>query len=222
MAADQLITVPSVSLLDTFVTNTEPAVSDLVRLWADGDAPAGDQLFTLVYEEMRAVVRRQRRRWRGDDTLDTTALVHEVYLRLADAPSLSVRDRAHFYAVAARATRQILSNYARRGRAEKRGGDAHRLPLEVLDVLPRAAGDEQENRLDRLWELDEALQQLEALHPRPCRVVECRFFAGLSVGDTAAALSISEATVKRDWALAQAWLRRALDDGATAPRSGTS
>ena len=201
------------------MTDTPPAVSDLVRLWADGHAPAGDQLFALVYEEMRAVVRRQRRRWRGDDTLDTTALVHEVYLRLANAPSLTLRDRAHFYAVAARATRQILSNYARRGRADKRGAGAQQVPLEVLDVIPGAGHAHTETRLDRLWELDEALQQLEAIHPRPCRVVECRFFAGLSVGDTAAALDISEATVKRDWALAQAWLRRALDyaDAATRP-----
>jgi RNA polymerase sigma-70 factor, ECF subfamily len=135
-----------------------------------------------------------------------------VYLRLANAGELHVENRAHFFAVAVRASRQIVSNYARLAQTAKRGsgaviaslahdaGSAH----DVADVSLAAA--------DRIEALDEALQHLERLHPRPCRVVECRFFGGLSIAETAAALHLSEATVKRDWAVAQAWLHRALRD----------
>jgi RNA polymerase sigma factor (TIGR02999 family) len=163
---------------------------------------------------LHTVAKSQRRRWSGDDTLDTTALVHEVYLRLSGASGLTLRDRAHFYAVAARATRQILSNYARRRRTQKRGTAAVAVSLDKVDILgiPRVEGGG--SPLDRLWDLEIALQQLQDIHPRPCRVVECRYFGGLSIPDTAAALGISEATVKRDWMLAQAWLHRALKEHA--------
>lgn len=190
--------------------NTEEAVTELIRRWVDGDAVAGDRLFTLVYDELRVVVRLQRRRWDGDDTLDTTALVHEVYLRLNAATSLSPRDRAHFYAVAARATRQVLSNYARARRALKRGDGAPIISLDGVNESGVTRSPVVEIQLDRLWDLEMALQALQALHPRPCQVVECRYFGGLSIPDTAIALGISEATVKRDWALAQAWLHREL------------
>lgn len=163
----------------------------------------------MVYEELRVIAHGQRRRWLGDETLGTTALVNEVYLRLAGAIDLSVADRAHFFAVAARATRQVLSNYARRQRAERRGRGAHPVSLDQVDgALPRETPEDA--ALDRLWDLESALQQLHRLHPRPCRVVECRYFGGLSIPDTALALGISEATVKRDWLLAQAWLYRTL------------
>jgi len=187
---------------------TDQSITDLLHQWADGDPPAGARLFSRVYAELRAVAHAQRRRWHGDETMGTTALVHEVYLRVASSAALSIVDRAHFYAVAAQATRQVLSNYARRRRAERRGAGAAAVPLEAIaDVVP-AASDAQ--ALDRLWDLETCLQRLQALHPRPCRVVECRYFAGLSIPDTAVALGVSEATVKRDWALAQAWLYREL------------
>lgn len=188
----------------------DDTVTGLLRAWADGHAPAGDRLFALVYDELREVARRQRRRLQHDDTLNTTALVHEVYLRLSARAEFNANDRAHFYAVAAQATRQILSNYARRGRARKRGSGGTALPLDDERALPSLAAPGDEQAFDRLWDLELALQQLQELHPRPCRVVECRYFGGLSIPDTAIALGVSEATVKRDWALAQAWLYRAL------------
>lgn len=189
---------------------TEETITALLRDWAEGDAPAGDKLFAIVYDELRAIARRQRRRWRGEETLDTTALAHEVYLRLRGAEAFSPRDRAHFFAVAARATRQILSNYARRQHASKRGAGEAPLSLQEFDMLAPAWSHMEWSSIDRLWDLEVALRQLEALYPRAAQVVECRYFGGLSIPGTAAALSISDATVKRDWALAQAWLFRAL------------
>jgi RNA polymerase sigma factor (TIGR02999 family) len=191
------------------------SVTDLLRRWTDGDAPAGAHLFSLVYEELRVIAHAQRRRWAGDDTLGTTALVNEVYLRLAGATGLDVADRAHFFAVAARATRQVLSNYARRRKAERRGSGAAAVSLDELDQARTVDATPIDAAMDRLWDLEAALLQLHTLHPRPCRVVECRYFAGLSVPDTALALGISEATVKRDWLLAQAWLYRTLSHHAT-------
>lgn len=194
------------------VQDTDDAVTDLLRRWAGGDNPAGERLFARVYEELRRVARRQRRRWVGDDTLNTTALVHELFLRMNGARTLTIHDRAHFYAVAARATRQILSNYARRGHTQKRGLGTPALDLANASAL--APLDLHEHSRSRLWALEEALQRLQLIHPRPCRVVECRFFGGLSISDTALALGISEATVKRDWALAQSWLYRELREHA--------
>lgn len=186
----------------------EESITELLHRWADGDSPAGARLFARVYSELRAVAHAQRQRWHGDETLGTTALVHEVYLRVAAAGELSVVDRAHFYAIAARATRQVLSNYARRRRAERRGFGVEPVPLDAIAETTAMAPDA--SALDRLWDLDECLQRLQTLHPRPCRVVECRYFGGLSIPDTALALGVSEATVKRDWVLAQAWLYREL------------
>ena len=190
--------------------DTDGGVTELIRRWADGDVRAGDRLFALVYDELRAVARLQRRRWNGDDTLDTTALVHEVYLRMSASSGFSAHDRAHFYAVAARATRQILSNYARRQRAQKRGSGMAPIDLERVTIPAGLDHDGGGTTLDRLWDLEVALQQLQTVHPRPCQVVECRYFSGLSIPDTAIALGISEATVKRDWVMAQAWLHREL------------
>ena len=192
--------------------NTNEAVTDLLRRWGEGDQPAGDRLFARVYNELRVVAHQQRRRWKGDETMNTTALVHEVFLRLNGANVLAVRDRAHFYAVAARATRQLLSNYARRRQAQKRGSGVDAVSVQDVQAFPTVAPDD--SAIDRLWALESALEQLQRVYPRPCRVVECRYFAGLSIPETATALGISEATVKRDWALAQAWLYRQLREHA--------
>ena len=197
---------------EVLVNELDNSVTGLIHAWNTGDAGAGDRLFSLVYGELRSIARSTRRRsaTAGDDTLETTALVHEVYLRLAGANELTVQNRGHFFAVAVRATRQIISNYGRNAQTLKRGGNT---VVETMDspaaqqlVSPATLGALDE----RVSALEDALQQLERLHPRPCRVVECRYFGGLSIPDTALALEISEATVKRDWALAQAWLHRAL------------
>lgn len=200
----------------TDVSNADNTVTSLLREWAQGHAAAGSQLFSLVYDELRSVARRQRRP-SLEDTLNTTALVHEVYLRLNAATALSVQNRAHFYAVAAQATRQILSNYARRRRADKRGSGSVPVALDDQQAQRVVSAPAHESSIDRLWDLEHALRQLHTLHPRACDVVECRFFGGLSIPDTAIALGISEATVKRDWALAQAWLCRELQQHASTP-----
>lgn len=206
------------SVHEVLVNELDDSVTGLIRAWNTGDTVAGDRLFSRVYAELRSIARRLHRRTTldGDDTLDTTALVHEVYLRLAGAEQLDVRNRAHFFAIAVRASRQIVSNYARNAQAAKRGGDMVHEPVDTLAGARLASSDDAG---ERAAALEEALQHLERLHPRPCRVVECRYFGGLSITETALVLDVSEATVKRDWALAQAWLHRALrDSGVTDDR----
>jgi RNA polymerase sigma factor (TIGR02999 family) len=183
------------------------AVPGLLARLDDGDADAADQLFTLLYDEMRRLARRQRARWHGDETLNTTALVHEAYLKLVGQARIGVESRTHFLALAARAMRHVLCNYARGRRARKRGGDAEVLTLEEASVVDRTTSAAHEE-LDMLMALDAALRRLEELDPRQARVVECRFFGGLTVNETASALGVSPRTVERDWALAQAWLHR--------------
>jgi RNA polymerase sigma factor (TIGR02999 family) len=176
-------------------------VTVLLRAASGGDQQALDHLFQAVYEELKRLARTQRRQWSGDYTLNTTALVHEAYVKLVGQSEVRWADRAHFYAVASRAMRQILVNYAERRSAAKRGGGAAVLSLDdVNPVAPEAA--------EEILALNEALQRLAALEERQSRVVECRFFAGLPVKETAEVLGLSPATVKRDWALASAWLRR--------------
>jgi len=202
-------TVPACEVL---VNEVDDSVTGLIRAWTAGDNVAGDRLFSRVYGELRSIARRLRRpaAQRGDVTLDTTALVHEVYLRLAGANGLTLQNRAHFFAVAVRASRQIISNYARDAQALKRGGTAVIEPIDGLLAAPLASSIAPDNLSEQVIALEGALQALERLHPRPCRVVECRYFGGLSIPETALALDISEATVKRDWAVAQAWLHHRL------------
>ncbi len=188
-----------------------PNVSALLRELSQGRPDALDRLIPLVYEELRRIAHGQLRGERSGHTLSTTALVHETYLRLVNINQVEWRDRAHFFAVAARVMRRILVDYARARGRDKRGGDAVQVSLDqVLDVSVAQSDD--------LLALEEALTRLEALNERQCRVVECRCFAGMSVEETAAALDTSPATVKRDWVLSRAWLNRELSD-ATPPRS---
>jgi RNA polymerase sigma factor (TIGR02999 family) len=187
--------------------STHRTVSRLLAELEGGDPAVMDQLFTCLYDELRQLARRQRQRWRDDYTLNTTALLHEAYLKLIDRDEIAVDNRAHFLALAARAMRHILCNYARDRRALKRGGGMVRLSLN--DATVRAAATSwQDDSADALVALDEALKRLEQIDPRQSSVVECRFFGGLTVAETAQALGISARTVKRDWALAQAWLHR--------------
>ena len=191
------------------VDSTQTTVTNLLRELQAGNSAALGELFPLVYNELRVLAHRQRRRWHGDFTLNTTALVHEAYLKLVDQTQLDIDNRAHFLGVAAKAMRHILCNYARNRRTIKRGGDLQRLRLEELDALPEKMTLSQDQAAI-LVALDEALKQLETVDSRLSDVVECRFFGAMSIEDTAAALALSPATVKRRWTLARSWLYREL------------
>ncbi len=191
----------------------KPAQTTIPRLLdavAEGDTAALDAVVSLLHDELRLVAHQQRRRWHRDDTLGTTALVNEVYLKLHRQQRIGTVSREHFLALASRAMRHILSTYAEQRRTLKRGGGLARVPLDEADTpAVEAAADDGE---DALAALDGALRRLEETHPRHCRVVECRFYGGLTVEETAAALGTSPRTVKRDWAFAQAWLKRELEE----------
>jgi RNA polymerase sigma factor (TIGR02999 family) len=183
-----------------------PPQHDVTRLlvqWSGGDRNALEELMPLVYSELRKVAGRYLRRERSGHTLQCTALVNEAYLRLIDQHSVQWKNRAHFFGVAAEMIRRILVDYARSQHAQKRGADAPRISLD------EAFGVGQSRDLD-LVALDEALSHLKQIDERQCRVVELRFFAGLSVEETAEVMDISPATVKREWVTAKAWLFREL------------
>jgi len=178
-------------------------VGRLLEALQRGDRTALDALFPLVYEELRAVAHRQRRRWRGDSTLNTTALVHEAYLKLVDQSRAGWESRAHFLATAARAMRHVLINYARDQQAQKRGGDSPKLSLEALGERLEGHLASWNDNAELLLALDAALEHLERVNERQSRIVECRFFGGMTIPETAAALGISTATVSRGWLTAQ-------------------
>lgn len=191
------------------MNRTQSRVIRLLEALEQDDSSAVDELFALLYGELKTLAHRQRQRWQGDHTLNTTVLVHEAYLKLVGQARIGVESRAHFLALAARAMRHILCNRARERRADKRGGGLERLSLDgvaVPGVELAFAVEESET----LVLLDEALRRLEDLDPRQSKIVECRFFGGLTVEETAAAMGISPRTVKRDWAMAQAWLHREM------------
>ena len=189
-----------------------PSPSDVTRTflrWRQGDEGALNALLPLVYDEMRRLAGSYLRNEGAGHTLQPTALAHEAYLRLLDQRQVSWQNRAHFMGLAAQAMRRILVDHARRRDAQKRGGGAVRVTLEDAD----AAGEALSNALPLdvpAEELDEALDKLAALDERQARVVELRFFTGLSIEETGEALGVSPATVKRDWTLARAWLHREL------------
>jgi RNA polymerase sigma factor (TIGR02999 family) len=180
-------------------------VTALLTAWQTGDPGALERLVPFVYDELRRVARARLRAERADHVLQTTALVHEAYLRLLDIDHMSVRNRAHLMALAARLMRQILVDYARRKNARKRGGSVAVLPL---DEAAGAAACEPPT-LDVLA-LNEALDELGTFDARLCKVVEIKFFGGLSIAETAEALGVSTATVERDWTVARAWLHQRL------------
>jgi len=190
----------------------EIPVTDTFLRWRSGDASALDDLLPRVYDELRALADAYMRRERAGHTLQPTALVHEAFLRLLRLPPGSVQNRVHFFALAAQAMRRILADHARRHRAAKRGGNAVRVPLEVIEGgagagYPAAASGDTAVAAD---DLDAALEDLAKLDARQARVVELRFFGGLSIEETAEVLAVSPATVKRDWLVARAWLHREL------------
>ena len=179
-------------------------ITQLLVAWGNGDKAALDRLMPIVHDELRRLAHGSMRREPAGHILQTTALVNEAYLKLVNERAIRWQDRAHFYAVAAQMMRRILVDYARARKAAKRGGGAVRVSLDEA-----AAASEQ--RADDLIALDEALERLARIDERKSRVTEYRFFAGLSVEETAAVLGVSPDTVMRDWRLARAWLYRELD-----------
>jgi len=185
-----------------------PEVTRLLRRWSDGDESALDRLMPLVYDELRGVAHRRLAGERTGHTLQTTALVHEAYARFADL-DLRWKDRAHFFALAARTMRRILVDYARARIADKRGGGAEAVSLDDLTVSLASEGDD----VVEILALHEALEALERQDERKARVIEAHIFGGLTYDETAAAVGVSAATVDRELRLGKAWLARALAEG---------
>lgn len=180
---------------------THREITDALVALRDGAPGAIDRLMPLVYEGLRSIAHRHLAAERRDHTLSTTDLVHEAYLKLVDQRRTQWADRAHFYAVASRAMRRILVDYARRHRALRRGGTWRQLSLEGLDLSISSS-----SQADELLALDEALKRLSQLEPRLARVVECRYFGGLTEAETADALGVTSRTAARDWVKARGWL----------------
>jgi RNA polymerase sigma factor (TIGR02999 family) len=188
------------------MTNDSERVSRILRESPPGDRRALDRVFSLVYEELRRLAHAQLVRGPAGDTISTTVLIHEAWMRLADQTGARFPDRVHFYAYAARVMRTILVDHARTRGAQKRGGGWQAVDLSRGELAI-------DTQADLVVAVDEALTRLTALDERVGRVVECRFFGGMTIEDTAEALGVSPATVKRGWSLAQAWLYRDLKQG---------
>lgn len=185
------------------MTSAPQEVSQLLHAWANGDQSALDRLMPLVYEELRQMASRYMHRQSPGHTLQTTALIHEAYLRLVNQKEARWQNRAHFFGVAAKAMRHILVDYARTRQAAKRGGETRKVSLNEAALV---AADQAEE----IVALDLALERLATVDYRKCQVVELRYFGGLSVEETAEVLKVSAETVMRDWRLARTWLLREL------------
>lgn len=179
------------------------SITQLLEQWNSGDRDALDKLMPIVYGELRQMARRYMRGQNPDHTLQTTALIHEAYLRMVKPPAKHFHNRAHFFGVAAQAMRHILVDYARSRQSAKRGGGGRPISLEEAALVA-------EERAAELVAFDAALKELETLSWRQSRVVELRYFGGLSVEETATVLEVSPDTVMRDWTMAKSWLHRAL------------
>lgn len=184
-------------------------ITRLLLDWSGGNEAALTRLFPLVYDELRAIAQHHLRRERSAHTLQRTALVHEAFLRMVDQQSVTWQSRAHFFGLASQMMRRILVDHARKRGAAKRGANPVRVDL---DQMPDDANEDATADLD-FEEFDRLLQRFETLEPRSGRLVELRFFGGLSIDEAATVLDISAATAKRDWAIARAWLQRELSHG---------
>lgn len=182
---------------------SQQQITQLLVAWSKGDQAAFDELMPLVYGELRRMARRYMAGQRVGHTLQTTALIHEAYMKLVGQKEKRWQNRAHFFGVAAQAMRHIMVDYARARHAAKRGGEAGAVSLDQAAVVT-------ENRAAEMVALDDALKRLAELAPRQSRVVELRYFGGLNVEETAEVLKVSPETVTRDWRMAKAWLLRAL------------
>lgn len=189
------------------MTNRPPdEITALLLAWSHGQSSALDQLIPLVHDELHRIAKRYMRRERPGQTMQTTALVNEAYLRLIDSSRVHWQNRAHFFAIAAQLMRRILVDFARRRLNLKGGGAAKRVSFDEALVVSREAGAE-------MIAVDDALHTLASLDARLSQVVELRFFGGMSINETAEVLKVSEGTVRRDWSLAKAWLYRELSGG---------
>lgn len=178
-------------------------ISLILKDWSGGKRESADVLLSLVYDELRRIARQYLRKERADHTLQPTALVHEAYMKLIDISDVSWQDRAHFFAVASNVMRHILVDHARARAAEKRGGERERIALEdAVNLSDKADVD--------LLALDEAMHRLAEFDAQQSKIVELRFFGGLTIEETAHVIGISPATVKREWTMAKAWLFRRL------------
>jgi RNA polymerase sigma factor (TIGR02999 family) len=186
------------------------AITAVLVAHREGQPGAFDRLVGLVYPELRRIARRQLGGWRAGHSLETGGLVNEVYLKLIDQSRVDWQDRNHFFAIAARAMRQVIVDYARRRKSQKRGGDRDRVELDGREVAVQA-------QADQLLIFNDVLGRLEKEEPRLLQIVDCRFFAGYSETETAEALGVSTRTVQRDWLRAKVWLRRVM---AELPRAG--
>lgn len=191
---------------DSCVATPQHDVTKLLLEWRDGNPRAFDEMAPLVYDELRRLARSHLRRERPGHTLQSTALVHEAYLRLIDQKDVSWQNRSHFYGIAAQMIRRILVDHARARHTHKRGEAAPKITLD------EALGVHESPDLD-LVALDDALTALTEIDPRQSRIVELRYFAGLSIEQTAEVMEVSPATIKRDWTAARAWLKRELTRG---------
>ncbi|MFU8860807.1 MAG: sigma-70 family RNA polymerase sigma factor [Cyclonatronaceae bacterium] len=178
-------------------------ITSLLRAHASGDKKALDEMIPLVYDEMLNMARHRLFGERSDHTFSATALVHEAYLKLIDFNRIEWQNRHHFYGIASQIMRNILVDYAVKRQVQKRGGKRNRVTLDEIHL-------KEELNLEDIMSVDQALDRLEKLDERQARVVECRFFGGLTIEETAKALDISEPTVSRDWKMARAWLNREL------------
>jgi RNA polymerase sigma factor (TIGR02999 family) len=185
------------------MTESNTQVTQLLIAWGNGDQSALDQLMPLVYNELHRLARRYMRRERAGNTLQTSALVNEAYVRLVDQKNVHWQNRAHFFAIAAQLMRRILVDHARQRQYQKRGGNAQRVTLDDTLIIS-------DERAADVMALDDALNDLAAVDPRKSQMVELRFFAGLSIEETAEVLAVSPGTVMRDWTLTKAWLQRAI------------
>lgn len=196
---------------------TQPSSSDvtlLLQRLSDGDQDALDQLIPLIYDELHRLAAFHLQRERVDHTLQTTALVHEAYLRLVDQKDVHWKNRGHFFAVAAQAMRRVLVDYARRHQAVKRGSSLRKISLDEAIAISNETA-------NQLLVIDELLNRLTSVDPQESRVVELRFFGGLTVEETAEVMGISPATVKREWSVARAWLLREISKRSADVSRGT-
>lgn len=185
-------------------------ITRLLHKYNAGDHEAFDKLFEFVYSDLYQIANKRRQEWQGDHTINATALLHELYLKLVDQSVANWQARSHFYATASRAMRQILINYARDRMRIKRGGNQIKIPFDELALTVSGELTFNDQRAEALIVLDEALKRLDEQNPRLSRIIECRFFGGMTIKETAVALDISPMTVKRSWKMAQLWLYREM------------
>jgi RNA polymerase sigma factor (TIGR02999 family) len=183
------------------MVSDEHRVTELLHHWSNGDQGALSQLLPIIYDELRRVAHQYLHRERREQTLQTTALVNEAYLKLIDQHSVNWQNRAHFFAIAAQAMRRILIDNARKRSAAKREGE--KISIDDVAIVSN-------DRAEHLLALDDALQRLEQIDPQQSKIVELRYFGGLTIEETAEAINLSPATVKREWAMARAWLYQEL------------